>query len=189
LDESHAADSSNWTTYRPQGTPVNRKSHPNGIIFVGKLSYSVKELRDRLRSVFASEGWMTYEDMAKNLGENYQTIRRYVGGFENRSPTLDFIAKVCLALDVSPTWLLFGEGGKKIDQLSSIPFDQLEDVYRSREKLMREFMRNLQGIQEKMEKRVAEGKAKRIIEGNEVRYIEKGFGLIDETGLMKKGKP
>lgn len=61
----------------------------------------------RLRSARARAG-LARHDLADMVGFSYMTIERYETG--KRSPTLDKMKSLAVALDVSLAWLVTGEG-------------------------------------------------------------------------------
>lgn len=61
--------------------------------------------QDRLKQV---RGKITQADMSDKLGIPFVSYGRYERG--ERSPDLEFIEKVCQTFDISPTWLILGEG-------------------------------------------------------------------------------
>lgn len=62
---------------------------------------------DRLRAVMELRG-MSCRKLAKKCRCNHKTITAYVNG--DCSPYVPIFARMCLALSVSPDWLLFGKG-------------------------------------------------------------------------------
>jgi len=76
----------------------------------GNLTQAVNSLRGRIQAACENAGLSTYQQIADALDESYASVRRYVGGFEDRIPSLPFIIKICERLSISPDWLLFGRG-------------------------------------------------------------------------------
>jgi transcriptional regulator with XRE-family HTH domain len=54
------------------------------------------------------QGCKTITQFAKLIGEHQQNISKMEKG--ERFPTIDQVCRLCLLFDISPTWILLGEG-------------------------------------------------------------------------------
>lgn len=77
---------------------------------------------------------MSSRDLAAGLGIPPATLSRYITGYS--LIPLDMFARICLALGVSPAWLLLGRGPERIDavDLSAVPDDQVAEEWLARQK-------------------------------------------------------
>lgn len=64
-------------------------------------------LHERLQIAAGSK---TYRQLGDATGLNSETVRRYMQG---HTPSVDFLASVCAALDINAQWLLVGAGPMK----------------------------------------------------------------------------
>lgn len=64
-------------------------------------------LRQRLERC---AGHLTFRAIAELTGHHPETVRRYMRG---QRPSVPFVVRLCRQLDISPHWLLTGEGEMK----------------------------------------------------------------------------
>jgi transcriptional regulator with XRE-family HTH domain len=71
--------------------------------------------------------------IAALTGCHKETARRYIKGLSSPSPA--FLARLCLALGVSPAWLLLGRGapyeGSAPPNIQSVPFEGQREALRA----------------------------------------------------------
>ncbi len=70
-------------------------------------------MEDSWRAAFALRlkraiGEQTIADFARLIDWHPETVRRYLAG--DTRPPAEFLAKICQSLDISPDWLLLGNG-------------------------------------------------------------------------------
>lgn len=70
--------------------------------------------QDRLKLI---RGKLTQDDLSKLLDIHLVTYGRYERG--ERSPDGQFIEKICRVFNISPTWLILGEGPMRLDEALS----------------------------------------------------------------------
>jgi len=78
---------------------------------LAQKSHSMSKFQDRLRQV---RGKLTQEEISNQLDIHSITYGRYERG--ERSPGVEFVEKVCRAFNISPTWLILGEGPMRLDE-------------------------------------------------------------------------
>ncbi|MCK8600148.1 helix-turn-helix domain-containing protein [Desulfoferrobacter suflitae] len=71
------------------------------------------QIANRLKEI---QGDMSIREFARKLGFVHTTVHAYVQG--GRVPTAEFIVRVCEQFDISPRWLLTGQGLKSCDKLA-----------------------------------------------------------------------
>lgn len=69
--------------------------------------YDEVEIMRRVAEVSAG---LTLREQQQRFGVSHESIRRYHRGMN--SPSLSFIARVCLETGVSAEWMLFGTGAR-----------------------------------------------------------------------------
>jgi transcriptional regulator with XRE-family HTH domain len=70
----------------------------------------------RLVCIRKERGW-SLRKAAANLGTSANVILRWET--EESSPSLYFVYRICIVYDVSPTWLMFDVGPKKLSSFSA----------------------------------------------------------------------
>ena len=72
-------------------------------------------LGDRIKELRGEEKQASF---GAHFGKNRDTIRRYETGITQ--PDSDFLQAICREYQVSPTWLLLGDGEKNIKESSAV---------------------------------------------------------------------
>jgi transcriptional regulator with XRE-family HTH domain len=77
-----------------------------------------KRFLNAMRQIISErkQGCKTITQFAKMIGEHQQNISKMEKG--ERFPTIDQICRLCLIFDISPTWILLGEG--EMNQVTDI---------------------------------------------------------------------
>lgn len=71
------------------------------------------QIANRLKEI---QGDLSVREFARELGFVHTTVHAYVQG--SRIPTVEFIVRVCEQYDISPRWLLTGQGLKSCAKLA-----------------------------------------------------------------------
>ena len=79
---------------------------------------------DRLASAFAARGVRKLQALAVELGVDESAISRWKRG---RAISLDNVARLCLALDVSLDWLVLGRGDMDLHRAPPRPVEDPDD--------------------------------------------------------------
>lgn len=156
------------------------------------MTQTVQDIRRRLVEVCRQVGLDSYQQIADALGESYASIRRYVGGFEDRTPSLEFVIKVCDRFEISADWLLFGRLPQRRGEvdLGSVPDDVIHQAAHDRrvrlERDMRDLLARL-GQPRAQSEEVAPSRAdqseRELRPSNALSLYEPGFAIIDAEQL------
>ena len=101
--------------------------------------------------ILQAMGEISRSDLSRLTGESTANISRYLSG--KMTPSMKFLAAVCLGLELNSQWVLFGKGPMKAGKIDweNVTFEDLSAEYQRRILSVIDFIPQMQAMQKQLE--------------------------------------